>query len=513
MADYLVGTDVGTGGTKSVLMDGEGAILGSHYVEYPLIIPRPGWAEHNPGWYWNAVAETIKASIKESRVSPQHIRGVSISALSPACILVDRNLNPLQNAHIWMDRRATAECQWLRKNIGEDVIFELTGNLIDPYYATTKLMWEKNNRPDLYKKAYKLQTAADYPVARLTGKALTDYSNASLFGIVFDIVNRRWNEKMIEKVGLEVDKFPEPHPCDQVIGEVTRKAAEETGLAPGTPVVAGTVDYNAASLAMGIIEEGDSSLVMGMGGVWGVVHEKPRFTKNLVTIIPTAYSRQRYTTAATLTCCAALMKYFRDTFGQAEQAAEKQLGVSAYEIMNLEAEKVSPGSEGLIILPYLMGERAPIWDPLARGVFFGLSLAHGRGHIIRAMMESVGYAVLHNVELVRQTGVGIKSPLFLGEGGAQSSLWRQIISDILNAECVYIKESKGAPVGNAINAGVGVGIFKDYRIIKDWLKVTDEIKPNPERHKFYNKIYQIYRKLYPALKKHYKELAEVTGYT
>jgi len=207
------------------------------------------------------------------------------------------------------------------------------------------------------------------------------------------------------------------------------------------------------------------------------------------------------------------MKYFRDIFGQAEQAAEKQLGVSAYQIMNLEAEKVSPGSEGLIILPYFMGERAPIWDPLARGVFFGLSLAHGRGHIIRAMMESVGYAVLHNVELVRQTGVGIKSPLFLGEGGAQSSLWRQIISDVLNAECAYIKESRGAPVGNAINAGVGVGIFKNYHIIKDWLKVTDEIKPNPERHKFYNKIHQIYRQLYPALKKHYKELAQVTGYT
>jgi len=513
MPDYLVGTDVGTGGTKSVVIDGEGNILGNHYVEYPLIIPRPGWAEHNPEHYWNAVAETIKASIKESNVSAKYIRGVSISALSPACILVDKNLNPLQNAHIWMDRRATAECQWLRENIGEDVIFELTGNLIDPYYATTKLMWEKNHRPDLYKEAYKLQTAADYPVAKLTGKALTDYSNASLFGIVFDIVNRRWDEKMIDKIGLDIDKFPEVYPCDQVIGEVTRKAAEETGLAPGTPVVAGTVDYNAASLAMGVIGEGDSSLVMGTGGVWGVVHKQPKFTKNLVTIIPTAYSRRRYTTTATLTCCASLMKYFRDTFGQAEQTAEKQLGVSAYEIMNLEAEKVVPGSDGLIVLPYFMGERAPIWDPLARGVLFGLSLAHGRGHIIRAMMESVGYAVLHSIELVRQKGIRIEFPLFLGEGGAQSSLWREIISNILNAECAYIRESRGAPVGNAINVGVGVGVFKDYNVIKDWLTITDEIKPNPKLHKFYNKIYQIYRQLYPALKRHYKELAEVTGYT
>jgi len=496
-----------------VVMDGEGNILGDHYVEYPLIIPRPGWAEHNPEWYWDAVAETIRASIKKSRINPKYIRAVSISALSPACILVDKNLNPLQNAHIWMDRRATAECQWLRENIGEDTIFELTGNPVDPYYATTKFMWEKNNRPDLYKETYKLQTAADYPVAKLTGKVLTDYSNASLFGIVFDIVNRRWDEKMIEKIGLNIDKFPEAHPCDQVIGGVTRKAAEKTGLASGTPVVAGTVDYNAASLAMGVIEEGDNSLVMGMGGVWGVVHEEPIFTKDLVTIIPTAYSRRKYTTTATLTCCAALMKYFRDTFGQVEQTAEKQLGVSVYEIMNLEAEKVSPGSDGLIILPYFMGERAPIWDPLARGVIFGLSLAHGRGHIIRAMMESVGYAVLHSIELVKQRGIKIGFPLFLGEGGAQSSLWREIISNILNAECAYIKESRGAPAGNAINAGVGVGIFKDYHIIKDWLTTIDEIKPDPELHKFYNKIYQIYRQLYPALKRYYKELAAVTGYT
>jgi xylulokinase len=204
------------------------------------------------------------------------------------------------------------------------------------------------------------------------------------------------------------------------------------------------------------------------------------------------------------------MKYFRDTFGQAEQTTEKQLGVSAYEVMNLEAEKVAAGSDRLIILPYFMGERAPIWDPLARGVLFGLSLAHKRGHIIRAMMESVGYAVLHNIELVRQSEISINSPLFLGEGGAQSSLWRQIISDILNKECVYIKKSRGAPLGNAINAGVGVGIFKDYHIIKDWLTITDKIKPNPKLHQLYNKMYRIYRELYPTLKKHYKELAQIT---
>jgi len=246
MGKYLVGCDVGTGGTKAVVMSEDGAVLGSHYIEYPLIVPRPGWAEHHPDTYWNAVADTIRESIRQSKVDPKDIKGVSISALSPACILVDKDMNPLQNAHIWMDRRATKETEWLKEHIGEDRVFKLTGNPIDPYYAITKLMWEKNNRPDLYKRAYKLQTAADYPVAKLTGRAVTDYSNASLIGIAFDIVNKKWDEKLLDEIGIDVEKLPDAFPCDEVIGEVTREAAERTGLAPGTPVVAGTVDCNAA---------------------------------------------------------------------------------------------------------------------------------------------------------------------------------------------------------------------------------------------------------------------------
>jgi len=217
MGEYLVGCDVGTGGTKAAVMATDGTVLGSHFIEYPLITAKsaedkfPGAkAEHNPDWYWNAVADTIRVSIQQSKVDPKEIKGVSISALSPACILVDKNLRPLQNAHIWMDRRATAECDWLKREIGEERIFKLSANPTDPYYATAKLMWEKNNRPDLYKQTYKFQTAADYPCMKLTGKAVTDYSNASLIGIAFDIVNRRWDQGLIEEIGLDPAKFPDP---------------------------------------------------------------------------------------------------------------------------------------------------------------------------------------------------------------------------------------------------------------------------------------------------------------
>ena len=515
MAQYLVGCDVGTGGTKAVVMDVEGAVLGTHFIEYPLITTKtsaekfPGAkAEHKPKWYWNAVADTIKISIQRSGVNPKDIKGVSISALSPACILVDKDLQPLQNAHIWMDRRATVECDWLRKNIGEERIFNLSANPIDPYYATAKLMWEKNNRPDLYEKTYKFQTAADYPCMKLTGKAVTDYSNASLIGIAFDIVNRRWDKDLIKEIGLDPDKFPEPYPCDEIIGEVTKEAAERTGLAVGTPVVAGTVDCNAAWVAGGAVESGSTQLVMGTAGVLGVVHEKPSFTKDMITIVHTANSKKMYTTLAALVSCGALIRYFRDNYGQLEMAAEAMTGKDAYVMLNEEAKDVSPGSDGLIVLPYFMGERTPIWDTHARGVVFGMSLDHGRGHLIRALMEGAGYGLLHNFELMKESGIKMNLPMILSEGGANSPMWRQIIADILNVECAFAMSSKGAPVGNAVCAGVGVGIYKNYDVVKDWVTLGEHSVPNEANNRLYQKLYRVYRDLYPALKDYFVQVAE-----
>jgi sugar (pentulose or hexulose) kinase len=512
VANFLVGSDVGTGGTKSVVIDEGGKVLGQHFIEYPLETPRPGWAEHDPEVYWDAVASTIRESIRQAKIDPKEIRGVSISALSPACILVDKDLKPLQKAHIWMDRRATAECRWLKENIGEERVFELSGNPIDPYYAVAKLMWERNNRPDLYKRAYKIQTAACYPRMKLTGKAIIDYSNASLLGICFDIRKKRWDEKLVEEIGIDIEKLPDIYPCPEVIGEVTREAAAASGLAPGTPVVAGTVDANAAWLAMGMVEDGDNSVVMGTAGVLGVCHEKAEFTKNMITIIHTAHCEKTYTTLMALVSCGALIRYFRDTFGQVEMEAARKLGISEYEILNLEAQKIPPGSGGLIVLPYFMGERTPIWDPLARGVLFGLSLAHTRGHVIRALMEGAGYGMLHNLELIRASGLYFKPYLTMGEGGAHSRLWRQIVCDILNVKGAYMAECPGAPLGNAVNAGVGVGIFKDHTVVRDWIAFTDHVEPDPKRHAFYQKLYKVYLDLYPALKPSFDQLATATGY-
>lgn len=515
MGDFLVGCDVGTSATKAVVMAEDGTVLGAHSIEYPLDTTKtsadryPGAkAEHDPETYWDAVAGTISESIRQAKADPKSIKGVSISALAPACILVDKNLRPLQQAHIWMDRRATAECDWLKDVVGDERVIKLSANPIDPYYATTKLMWEKNNRPDFYRATYKLQTAADYPCMKLTGKAVTDYSNASLIGIAFDIVNRKWDTELIEEIGLDPEKFPDLYACDEVVGEVTGEAAEATGLARGTPVVAGTVDTNAAWVAAGAVDPGATQLNIGTAGVLGVVHETPTFTENMVTIVHAADSQRLYTTQAPLVSSGALIRHFRDNFGHLERAAEAVAGVDAYELMNREAEAAPPGSAGLIVLPYFMGERTPIWDPRARGVVFGLSLDHGRGHFIRALMEGAAYAWRHNFDLMRASGLALNLPLVLSEGGAKSRLWRQIVADVLNVECVYAHASKGAPAGNALVAGVGVGVYKDYAVVKDWVEIGDSAAPIPENVARYQDLYAIYLDLYPSLKEHYVALSQ-----
>lgn len=512
MANYFVGSDVGTTGTKSVVVDENGNVLGFCYIEYPLITPRPGWAEHNPEDYWNAVADTIKSAISQAKISPKEICGVSISALAPACILVDKSLKPLQNGHIWMDRRGTQQAQWLREHIGEQRVSSVSGNPIDPYFASVKLMWERDNRPELYKQAYKIQTAADYPCMKLTGRAVTDYSNASLFGAGYDIVNKKWDTDMLEDIGLDPEKFPDSYACDEIIGEVTREAAERTGLAPGTPVMAGTVDSVAAWVAGGATENGDMSLAMGTAGVLGVVHKDASFTKNMITIAHAVNSRDTYTTVAAITACGSVMRYFRDTFGETETIVAKSTGADVYDLLSQLAQQAPAGCDGLITVPYFMGERTPVWDPIARAVIFGLSLSHKKSYFLRSFMEGACFALKHNYDLIRDSGIQMNLPLVLTEGGARSPFWRQMVCDILGVPCVFMKDSKGAPFGNALVAGVGAGIFKDYSVAKQWTEIGATHQPQPQNTLLYNQLFKIYRNIYENVKRNYQDLSHVTGF-
>lgn len=505
----LVGCDIGTSGTKAAVVDGDGTILASQYKEYALHVPRPGWAEHHPDIYWSAVSTTISAVLNKAKIDPHGVAAISISGLSPACILVDERGNPLTSAHIWMDRRGVAESKWVAERIGVSRIQELTGNGVDPYYGTVKLLWEARNRLDIYRKAFKTLSPSGFAVLKLTGRFTMDYSNASVMGIVFDIRNRCWNSDLMDEVGLAQDKFPDLFPCDMVVGEVTNTAAKEIGIATGTPVVAGTVDCNAAWLASGAVDPGNSSLVMGTAGIFGVVHREPHFAKGMMTIVHTAYSKEYYTTVAAIVSCGSILRYFRDEFGHVEKAFADIMKGSPYDWLTHEASQVDPGANGLVVLPYFMGERTPVWDPLARGVMVGWSLAHSRRHILRALMEAPAYAIRDNVERMEAHGIVIHEPFSISEGGAISALWRQIMVDVLGRSADFSESFGGAPVGNAINAGVGVGLFRDYNVVNQWDREHSLTKPDETRSNLYDRQFRVYKDIYPRLRSLFPELIEL----
>ena len=507
MANYFVGTDVGTTGTKSCVMDEQGKVIGSHYIEYKLYTPRPGWAEHNPEDYWNATADTIKAAVARARIDAGEIRGVSISALAPGCILVDRNLRPLQNSHIWMDRRGVKQSRWMKEHIGDDRVFEVSGNPIDPYYGMIKLMWERDNRPELYGQAYKLQTAADYPVMKLTGRVVTDYSNAALIGVAFDIRKKKWDADLLEKMGIDPGILPEAFPCESIIGEVTGEAAERTGLKKGTPVLAGGVDAPMAYVANGALEDGDWALTMGTAGCMGVVHNHPNFARNLIECPHSANSTRSYTSVGATIAFGSCTRYFRDEYAQYEKAICRDLDLNVYDMMNLEAASVPVGSDGLIVLPYFSGERTPIWNPNARALIFGMSLKHTRYHFLRALMEGAALALYDNYMFMKEAGIKMNEPIAVGEGGAKSNLWRQIIADVFGVPVAYQEEQKGAPEGNAICVGVASGVFPDYSVAKQWVNFTAINEPNMKNHEIYMELFEIYQNLYKGVKDQYDVLA------
>ncbi len=507
MANYLVGCDIGTSGAKAIVIDDQGATLGSSYIEYPLLASRPGWSEHDPRDYWRVFKHVVSGAIKSANVHNTEIAGLSISSCSPCSVFVDRDGNALDQSQTWLDRRAVDECAYVQQFYSADEIFELTANTLDPHIGALKLLWEKNNRPEIYHRTYKMLNPANYITMLLTGEFVTDYSNASLTGLIFDIRNRQWRMDIAEKVGLDPDKFTRLAPCDEVVGAVTRSAAAECGLAAGTPVVAGTMDCNAGWLGNGATLPGDASFVMGTAGALGVVHQNTTFTKTMTNVVHTAYSDKSYTTLAGTACCGGLLRYFRDTFAATDARIAQENGADIYDILTAEAKDIPPGADGLLTLPYLSGERTPLWNPLARGVVFGLSLSHTRGHWVRSLMESAMYAVYHCVKIMRENGLEMKLPIVVSEGGSKSPLWRQIAADIMGIAFSYTPDAKGAPMGNAINAGVGVGIFKDYEVAKDFLTAGELSKPDAANHVVYQQYFAQYLQLYKDVKPDFDSLA------
>ncbi len=504
---FLLGIDYGTGGAKTTIIDSQGTVLGYAFEEYPLLTPHPGWSEHDPHLYWEIACRIIRKAIAEAKIDPRQIKGIAASSALPSLVMVDADHNPINNAYNLMDKRATEQVQWLKEHLGQDKVFEISKNRLDDHPSLVNLMWEKAHRPNDFKRICKALTIDGYITLRLTGKPTCHYSGAAFYGVAYSLLERRFERDLLERIGVPEIFLPDLCRCDEIVGTVTRRAAEATGLAPGTPVAAGQVDCNAGWVGAGAIEEGDIQMNLGTCGNFGVVHRDTQFHDTMIAFAYTTDSENTYITVPTTTTGGQLIRYMRDNFYQAELMAQAETGVDPYDVINAEAAPVPPGAEGLVVLPFLMGERTPIWDVYARGTLFGLSMHHTRGHVIRAMMESVAYALYDSFRIIRATGRRINTPIVLNEGGAKSPLWRRIITDVFNVPTVLVERRTGAPYGDAILAGVATGLFKDFSIARQWTKYIEPMEPDPEKHEIYMEYFDLYKGLYEHVRDDYRALA------
>ena len=491
---YLIGTDIGTMGTKTVLVDTEGKVHAEAFQEYGVITPKQGWAEQWPTPWTEATYSTIKETISKSGVNPRDIAGVSISALyGGSGIPVDKDYEPIRPCLIWADRRATDECRWVRETISVEELYRITANVIDPYYGYTKMLWIKNHEPENWAKIHRFETPNAYVIRTLTGVESIDFSSAGNIGGIFNLDRRDWSIELMEELGISRDMFPEKIiSSEDIVAETTSDFADKTGLVKGTPVCAGGIDAPVSALAGGAILDGDLSSMLGTSMCNGVISTEKRISPKMINYPYVVKGAETIYSFTGISTAGFNVRWFRDQYGQEELEHQKKTGESAYKQLDKQAENIPVGSGDLIFLPHMMvGERAPYWDEHIRGAFLGLTVYHTKAHMFRAILEGVAYAMRYSIDAARDAGFEINRATLV-DGGASCPLWRQIIADTTEIEFHYIPETLGAPMGDAILAGLGTGEIKDHRVIEDWIGEKIPTKLNTENVEKYRRFYRLY---------------------
>ncbi len=510
---FLIGTDIGTLGTKSVIVDLEGRIIASTFEEYGVITPKPGWAEQWPDVWFNAVCRTVQGLLKQTKVNPKDVAGLCISGLyGGSGVPCDDEFKPIRPCIIWADRRATEECRWVRDKIGEEKVFKVTGNVIDPYYGYTKMLWIRFKEPHIWEKVHQLVTPNAYCIYRLTDQVSIDLSSAGNYGGLLDIHKRTWSEELMETLGIPRHFFPEKILMSKdVVGEVTDEGSKLTCLNPGTPVCAGGIDAPVSALSVGALKDGDLASMLGTSMCNGFISHEPRLSPKLINYPYVAKDTELLYSFAGIITAGYCIRWFRDQLGKLEASIAKEVDLSAYGLLDLEAEKVPAGSDGLVFMPHMMiGERAPYWDETVRGCLAGLTLYHTRAHVFKAFLEGIAYALRYSVEVAMEAGMPLRRVLLV-DGGAKSRLWRSILTDVTGLNMTYIAQAPGAPLGDALLAGVGTGTLESYDVIEDWLQVTEVTKPDARNRAVYDEYYRLYRQLFEATRETFKALKDVTG--
>ena len=495
MTRYIIGIDIGTGGTRAVLVDDTGAVLASATHEHlPFASPQNVWAEQDPHDWWNACKQALARLLKESAVQKTEIAAIGLTGQMHGAILLDENDEVLRPALIWCDQRTQEECDELDKTVGTKRLVELTSNPALTNFTLTKLMWVRTHEPEIWKRFRSFLLPKDYIRLQLTGVRATDVSDAS-GTLLLDVAHRRWSQEMLKATHLDARCLPQLFESQQVVGKITARAALETGLAEGTPVVAGAGDQAAGAIGMGIVKAGDVSATIGTSGVVFAATDQPFLDPQgrlhtFCHAIPNRWHVMGVTQAAGLS-----LRWFRDTFGTIDGASG-----SAYESLSREAAAIPVGADGVLWAPYLMGERTPHLDSEVRGALLGLSASHGRGHIIRAILEGVAFSLKDSLTIFAEIGVPVND-IRLGGGGALSPLWRQIQADVYAKPVSQLVAEQGAAHGAAVLAGVGAGLWASVDdACSRFVRVASVVDPVKQSSDKLQEQYKLYRAIYPALK-------------
>ncbi|MEG0769066.1 MAG: xylulokinase [Ruthenibacterium sp.] len=506
----LLGIDLGTSGTKTVLFDSDGNAVASAVAEYPLYQPQNGWAEQDPADWWAAVQSTIRAVLQKSGIAATDIKGIGISGQMHGLVLLDANGAVLRKSILWCDGRTGEECREITEVIGEKRLIEITANPALTGFTAGKILWVRRHEPEIFAKTAHILLPKDFIRYQLTGDFATEVSDASGMNLL-DVTARDWSDEILEKLQLAKPLFAQMYESCEVTGYVTAKAAAQTGLVAGTLVVGGAGDNAAAAVGTGVVTEGKAFTTLGTSGV--VFAHSDRVTidpagrvHTFCAAVPGAYTVMSCTLAAGLS-----LKWFRDTLCESEIATAKAMGVDPYSLMDKEAATSPIGANRLLYLPYLMGERSPILDANARGAWVGLSAMHTKADMLRAVMEGVLYAQRDCLDVLREMHVAPDTMLACG-GGSTSLFWRQMMADIYDCPVQCVPDKEGPALGAAILAGVGAGIYSSVaQGCKAVLGAQKAQLPVAENTVRYEPFYKIYRALYPALKQSYSALAALGG--
>jgi len=503
---YLLGLDVGTTSTKAVIIDLAGNILAQCSSGHELIAFEPSWAEEDPNAWWQGLVRSVKICLRDSSINAAEIVGIGVSGQIPTMVLVDKNSEPTRKAILYSDPRAVDEMKWMLKEVGNEETFRVTNSVVQQQFWIPKLLWVRAHDPQAFEKAHKVLGAYDYLKLKLTGEFSTDINNALEAGLL-NFQNRRWWTEILDRARISKDMLPSLHEPTEVIGKVSKKAADETGLTEGTPVIAGSGDTVCSALAAGAVKANDLMLMYGTTGCFVFcttsARPDPRFYFDYH-VIPGMYALN-----GCMATSGMLLRWFRDNFCKDAVKDAEQQGMDTYAVLDHQAEIIEAGSEGIVILPYFMGEKTPINNPYARGVVFGLTTYHSRAHIYRALLEAVAYGFNHQLQILQELGF-IPKRVIAVNGGARSKVWRQIVTDVIGLAQQYDTNNPGAPFGDAFLAGIGTGQLEGWDQIHQWIKVTDTSTPGEENHERYSKMYGIYRSIYEHLKQDFVDLTTVS---